>query len=294
MTAHCLFLFPNLSDQRRGARPGATLSGPIWPLPLSNMQERELSLVARSQSDLPAATWFDVAFDAFGEIRAVVLVNHNLSVTARWKITAWDDDGSYFQPTYQWEGDVYPSVGYPETTLFERDNWFDQKPLAGDIEGLTQNAIHVLPGPSYARHWRIEILDEGNEAGFVEIGRLWMATGWQPSRNPAYGAALRYEDETTFEKALSGAEFADEREPFRVFNIAFPFLPDQEALDQALGLKRRAGTKGELFYIHRPDDGPNLTTLSFLCRLRVLNAWEQVAAFDGRAAIAFELKELMP
>ena len=121
-----------------------------------------------------------------------------------------------------------------------------------------------------------------------------MATGWQPSRNPAYGAALRYEDETTIEKALSGAEFFDEREPFRVFNVAFPFLPDQEALQRGLELERRAGTKGEIFYIHRPDDAQNLTRLSFLARLRVLNPWEQVAAFDGRAAIAFELKELMP
>lgn len=289
---NCLFLYPNLSDQPQRARPGAVLSGPDWALPLSNMQTRELSRVARSASDAVADTWFDVTFTAFGEVRGIVLVNHNLSVIARWRITAWDEGGSYFQPTYQWEGDVYPNIGFPETTLFELPNWFDQKPLARDIEGRKQDAIHVLPAPSYARHWRIELFDAGNEARFVQIGRLWMATGWQPSHNPAFGAGLRYEDETTFEKALSGAEFPDEREPFRVFNIAFNNLPEQEALGRGLELTGLAGTKGELFYIHRPDDPVNMNRLSFLARLRTLNPWEQTA-FE-HASIAFELKELMP
>ncbi|KQQ85075.1 hypothetical protein [Aureimonas sp. Leaf324] len=294
MTAHCLFLHPNLSDQPRGSRPGATLSGGSWVLPLTNLQERELSEVARSASTRPTDTQFDVDFSAFGEIRAVVLVNHNLSVTARLRVTAWYEDGSYFSPSYRAEFDAYPTLAYTEDLPSEAENWWDGKPLTADIEGFTQNAIHVLPEPSFAPHWRIEIIDDGNPAGHIDIGRLWMATGWQPSRNPAYGAGLRYEDETMIEKALSGAEFFDEREPFRVFNIAFPFLPDQEALQRGLELERRAGTKGELFYIHRPDDAQNLTRLSFLARLRALNPWEQVAAFDGRAAIAFELKELMP
>lgn len=288
----CLFLYPNLSDHRIGATPGAELKGGGWSLPLLNAQNRILSKVARSRSNAPADTQFDVTFDAFGEIRAIVIVNHNLSSNARWKITAWDDDGSYFNPVYQVVADIYPTLGYPETTPFERDNWWDQKPLARDIEGYTQNAIHILPVPSYARNWRIEIFDEGNPKRYVQFGRLWMATGWRPSHNMSYGASgLRYETGTHVEASLSGAEFFDVRPSFRVFNIGFQYLPQQEALESGLEMMRTAGIHRELFYIHNPASAANLLRTSFLCRFRQLSAWEQVTF--RRANIAFELKELL-
>ncbi|WP_416355570.1 hypothetical protein ACLNGM_15130 [Aureimonas phyllosphaerae] len=290
--ARCLFLYPNLSDVRKGATPGADLKGGNWVLPLANVQNRRLSKIARSASTAPADTQFEVTFDAYGEVRAIVLVNHNFSPVARWRITGWDDDGSYFDNAYQIETDVYPTLGYPEDTPFEQANWFDQKPLLQDLEGFTQNAIHVLPEPYYLRHWRIELIDDDNEAGFLQFGRLWMATGWQPSHNMSYGqSALAFNSLTTVEAALSGAEFFDVRAPFRTFAIGFEFLPQQEALDRGLEMMRRAGKHGEVFYIHDPDDAANLTRTSFLARFEELLPWEQVVF--QRANIGFRLKELL-
>lgn len=290
--ARCLFLHPNLSDQRNGAIPGATLSGGDWVLPLSFMQNRRLSKVARSRSTNPNDSWFDVEFEAFGEVRALVLVNHNMSILARIKVTAWYDEGSYYDPAYQATFDAYPTIAFTEDLPAEAENWWDGKPLTRDLQGFTQNAIHVLPEPSYAPHWRVEIFDDENPAGYVQIGRLWMATGWQPSHNMSYGSSsLRYEDVTSVETALSGAEFFDPRAAFRVFSIGFEYLPQQEALDRGLELMRRAGIHGELFYIHDPDDALNLTRTSFLARFRQLSGWEQVVF--QRANIAFELKELL-
>ncbi|WP_182086961.1 hypothetical protein [Aureimonas sp. ME7] len=290
--ARCLFLYPNLSDQRRGATPGAELRGGGWILPLVNAQNRILSKVARSRSLLPADTQFDVVFDAYGEIRAIVLVNHNFSPTARWRLTAWDDDGSYYDHAYQVETDVYPTLGYPEDTPFERANWFDQKPLLQDLEGFTQNAIHVLPEPRYERHWRIEVIDEENEVEYLQFGRLWMATGWQPSHNMAYGSsALAFDTATTSEASMSGAKFFDPCASYRTLSIGFQNLPEQEALARGLELMRRAGKHGELFYIDDPDDAENLTRTSFLCHFEELLPWERVA-FE-RANIGFRLEELL-
>jgi hypothetical protein len=292
LMARCLFLYPNLSDQRRGATPGATLTGGNWVLPLERVQNRDLSKVARSRSKLPADTQFDVTFDAYGEVRAIVLVNHNFSPTARWRLTAWDDDGSYYDFAYQVQEDIYPTLGYPEDTLFEKANWFDQKPLLQDLEGFTQNAVHILPEPLYCRHWRIELIDDENDVDFLQFGRLWMATGWQPSHNMSYGqSALAFNSLTTVEQAMSGAEWFDVRAPYRTFAIGFEFLPEQEALDRGLEMMRRAGKHGELFYIHNPDDAVNLTRTSMLCRFEELLPWEQVVF--QRANIGFRLKELL-
>lgn len=292
MSQNCMILFPNRADPAAGALPGAVLNGGGWQLPLANLQTRRLSQVARSANLSPANTQMRVVMGAQREIKALALVRHNLTVTAQWRIKAWYDDQGEGSPTYD-SGriDVYPSLGFTEELAWEDDNWWDGKPLSEELEGYSQNAIHILPAYVSAPNWRIEIFDEANPAGYVEASRLYMAGGWQPSQNYAYGGSHRIETKTVVEESLSGAEFFDRRAPYRVAAIGFEYLPEEEALLKGLDLCRRAGVDGEVFWIASPDNPRTLTQTSFIGRLRQLTGWEQVVF--QRANIAFEIKELL-
>lgn len=291
----CMILFPNRADAPKGALPGASITGPASALPVTNLQNRSSSKVWRSVDAQPANTQFLVRLNAQKEIKAIVLGRHNGSVTARWKIKAWydadgDQDGEA-NPVYEAEADFYPSLGFTEELAWEDDNWWDGKPLNEEIAGYAQNAIHILPEFVSAPNWRIEIIDDTNPDGFFQAARLFMAGGWQPSQNYAYGGSHGYETDTSSEKSLGGQKVFDRREPYRVARIGFEYLPEDEALMKGLDLCRRAGVDGEVFWIANPDNPRTLIQTSFLGHLRQLLPWEQVV-FE-RANIAFEIEELL-
>lgn len=290
---NCMLLFPNLSDKPSGPFSGATLSGPAWAKPLDNMQRRESFFVARSDGTDPTKTQFDVTRDAERQVRVVVLCGTNLSITASVKLTAWYDDGSYSSPApgFPVYKDAFYAQAFTEDLAWEDENWWDGKPLTEEVFGFTHNVIFILPMGIRAKNWRIEITDPTNPAGFVEIARLFMADGWQPSFNYSYDAELNYETDTQIETAMGGAEFFDRREPYRVHTIAFDYLPEEEALLKGLDLCRRAGIDAEVFWIANPDNERTLLQTSFLGRLRRLSGWRQ--AVFARANIGFEIKELL-
>ncbi|KQT51977.1 hypothetical protein ASG43_20570 [Aureimonas sp. Leaf454] len=291
MSQNCMILFPNRADPAKGALPGAVLSGPTWALPLSNLQTRRLSQVARSLNTQPANTFFNVAMGGERQIKALALIRHNLTVTASWRIRAWYTADGIANPVYDVTEDVYPSLGFTEDLPWESEAWWDGKPLSEELEGYTQLGIHIIPDYVSAPNWRIEIFDQNNPAGFVEAGRLFMADGWQPSQNYAYGGSHGVETKTSVEESLSGAEFFDRRQPYRVARIGFEYLDQDEALLKGLDLQRRAGTDAEVLWIASPGNRRTLTQTSFIGRFRQLSAWEQVV-FE-RANIAFEIKELL-
>ena len=66
---------------------GATLSGGQWEsaLPLDNLKNGRLGKVARSSTQGPSATQFRFDLAANCTLRALALVNHNLSTGALWR-----------------------------------------------------------------------------------------------------------------------------------------------------------------------------------------------------------------
>jgi len=71
---------------------GATLSGGQWEsaLPLNNLKNGRLGKVARSSNQGPAATQFRFDLAANYVLRALALVNHNLTTGALWRARTTD------------------------------------------------------------------------------------------------------------------------------------------------------------------------------------------------------------
>lgn len=81
--ANLLLAYGNKADT-------ATISGGKWnsALPLANLKDSRLGMVTRSYNARKASTQFRCAFAANYTVRALAIVNHNLSGSAKWRVRA--------------------------------------------------------------------------------------------------------------------------------------------------------------------------------------------------------------
>lgn len=287
--ANIIIGFPNRIDD-------ATVTGGDWltAMPIGNIKDRLLSRVARSADEDPASTTFTLDFGRQRNIRIIALIAHTISFGGRLRVLAANNSG--FSPTvYDVTGDVWPGLTGGEwdidTLEWEADNYWFGTYTQEETEDQTAVSSRVLPAVVQARYWRFDILDEGNAAGFVDIGRVFIGDGFlQPTVNYDYGASLGYETATGVETSLGGVKFFDPRESIRVLRFELSRLSEAESFTQALELTRRAGVHREVFVIDDPDDETYSHQRNFVGHLRMLNPLER--ALFQYDSMAFEIEEL--
>jgi hypothetical protein len=146
---------------------------------------------------------------------------------------------------------------------------------AEEADGYAMTATHVADTAQSAQYWRTNIADTANADGYVEIGRLVMAGGYQPTYNMSYGARLGWQDPSTRSDSDGSATFFKVRSRRRVASLVLENVEEDEAFDQSFEIQRRLGTTGQLFIVLDPEDtGLRLMQRSFLCVLRELTALE--------------------
>lgn len=270
-----------------------TLAGGSWTagLPLDNLKDRVLSRPARSVDTDLASTQFDVTLPRLRGLRVIALCRHNMGNAAKWRVRLWRDVARTVLVADSSWMPVWSTV--KDSLYYE---WEDDEFWAGtisneDISGFFWNAAYLLPDTVSAQSISIEIYDEENAAGYVQIGRLFLGSGWQPAWNMSYGATLGYEPLTEVSKALDGTEYFDERPLYRVAKFSLDHLREEEALEGALELQRVCGISGEVFFIWSPADVRQSVRRSFLGRLRTLSPIE--AAYYGHYRNPFEVQELL-
>lgn len=271
-----------------------TLSGGSWQasLPLANMQNRQVQKVSRTTDAALASTQFTIDLGAARPIGVLALVVHNISVNGQVRVIG-DDASDFLTPLYDsgWVS-VWPWGAVPQDLLeWEDDNFWYGTLSAQARAGYQSPFIHKLPSVQNLRYWKVQISDAGNSDGYVQIGRLFMARGWTPSVNYAYGASLGYQDPTPVDMSLSGAEYFDMRSKYRVMNFTMQYITDTEAYSYALELQRLAGVSGEVLVIPDPDTASTQPMRSFVGRLRQIGAVTQPQ--PTAYSVNFEVKELL-
>lgn len=286
--ANILLGFPNYADSY-------TLSGGSWvaSLPLSLLQDRRISKRARSSSLLLAATQFTITLDKLRATAVIAIAGHNLSASAKYRITGSTNAG-FSTLIYDsgwndvWTDTLDPLTGGLE---WEDDNFWPMKMTTQEIAYYPGLLLHVLSPITACLYWKIEIDDTSNPAGYIDIGRLIFADAWQPESNMSYGWNIAYEDATSVEDALGGAEYFDNRPRYRVIRIPMDYINRSESMRQALGISRVLGISGEVLVITDPKEKENLMRTSFLARPRSLSPLENPDPL--RFSSAFEFKEII-
>lgn len=264
--ANGLLAYGNLVDA------GIVQDGAWLPaLPLANLQDRDLGLVARSANLDLTSTKF--VFDAgpFPTIRLIDLVGHNLSEDARFRIrSSAVSDFSVIGYDSDWRA-VWPEV-YPFGTLpWGAPNWWGGRYTAKQIAARKRELIHILPQDSFDQFWLIEFDDQTNLDGFVELARPFFGPALQWSTNFSFGAGLGVRDPSEIDVAISGAEVFDVRPRYRVAPFNTDWLTEDEALAGVFEMQQEVGVTGEVVFVWNPDDTVHFQRRSFLGRLEKLD-----------------------
>ena len=276
--ANALIAFGNQTD-------GGLLSGGAWraTLPLTNLQDHRIGKVARSADLSLTSTKFSIDIGLNKTVRVINLVGHNLSLTARYRITTTGVDTGW--------RDVWPVVFDSSNLEWESVNWWTGKFVVDQIQGFTWNLMHIFDGSTPGQVWTVELDDGSNSAGFVQIGRLFIGDAWQPKVNMDYGAGIGWETDTDVQKALSGAEFPNRRTPYRVVRCSTSWMSEDEGMGNAFDIQRLMGIDGEICFVWDPDDTLHAIRRQFLARLRTLSPVEN--PYVAIHKTAWEIKELI-
>lgn len=284
--ANALIAYDNVTDE-------SVLSGGAWvpTLSLANLKNRIVGKVARSVDLSLASTKLTLDAGTQVPVRTVSLVNHNFSLTAKYRIKFSND--ANFAELLGDSGwlDVWPSV-YASTNLpWGSANFWGGKYSERDRKGYTWTSVFSLDFSAYCRYISIEIDDVNNSNGFIQFGRLFAGEAWQPKVNMSLGAGIGWQSDTQVQKSSSGAEFFDEKRSYRLAKFITGFMDDADAMGQAFDIKRRMGLSGEVIFVFDPEDTTHSIRRQFYGRLRELSLIEY--PYVNAASTAWEIKELI-
>lgn len=269
---NCVFGWPIYSDV--GVTYTPTLSGGSWnsSLPLTNAQDRRLAKVARSSDALAASTQFDADLGVSRSIRVIAVLLPNITTAAEIRVRA--SAVSDFSTTV-----------YDSGTAAAWPSGID----AEESEGMNVWTTLVLPAAQSGRYVRIEVTDTTNTDGHVDVARVVVAGGWQPTINMAEGAKLGLVSETERSVTDGGAAIYNDRPRRRTMTFDIEDLPSDEALERGFDMQRIAGTSRQMYFVFDPDDTSHMHRRAFLATLRELTAVEY--PYYNRGSIPFQLTE---
>lgn len=267
-----------------------TISGGIFQpgAEASYLQDRFFANSARTVNCTLDAAQFIIDLKVLRDIRVVVIPRHNVWLDGSVRLSIYTDaalSNLVITQTQDVYGEIYPWGSIP----WEHISLWNGKISPEDSQFFPTPILFVLSAPVIGRYVKIEIIDQSNPAKYIELNRLIIAPGWQPSINYKFGSSIGQSDPTQVSTSLAEVDFYDIREKRRVANISFDYLDEDEALANAFDLKTRLGISGQLFFIYNPEDDANIARTSFTCTMTTLDPLE--AAALGFLGTAFALKE---
>lgn len=147
-------------------------------------------------------------------VDVVGILKVNFRFGSLWRIRCYND------PNDPAGSEVFDSDWmdmFPGIDLFGTAEWgyFDWGGFSYNIHfgDYNRQAIYVLPAQTMARYVRIDLdLSETLSLdGFVQMARLWIGEGYQPTHSAVYGSGVRFTDSTTIKIAESGVKHRSRR-----------------------------------------------------------------------------------
>ena len=270
---------------------GAALSGGDWAptLPLSNILNRTPSVIARSVDLDEASTQFDLTLPADRVLKAFALTNHNLTISATWRLSV----GTTLGGADQYDSGWLPAwmLNFDDGLLeWESPSWWPGS-YDDDYIGHPFASIHVANGNPAGRYLRVEISDPSNPEGYVQLGRLFAGSGIEPAYNMTYAFSQGWVDTSTSEAAIGGSEYYDERRRYRQVAFELPWIDQTTEFRQHYEMQRRLGTTGECLYLPDIADMAACQLTGFVGRMEQLSPIEY--PFFRKRRIAYKMRETL-
>jgi hypothetical protein len=251
-------------------------------LPKENLRYPILGRIARSTDATLNNTKFGFNMGVGYDIRVLALCSHNLSASALVRITAYGTDSSYTTSIFDsgwvavW-GNVFTSglTGFDDTTpggslphgysfdaVHSDKIWY-----AGHFNW---NYIYNFTSNVNSQYWRVEINDTTNTNGYIDIGRLFIGGGWEPTYNFDFGQGVGWDTNTTVQYSKGGAPYFDVKKPTRKAKFTLSHSSQIEAMQVIHTLVGIHGLDKELIYIQDREQTQDIHRTAFLGRLKQL------------------------
>jgi len=258
-------------------------------LPLTNIKTRSLSRKARSTNAANSSTKLRFSLDSARVIGSVAIVNHNMQKDATWRYRVYSDSG-YSTLVYD-SGtiNVWPLMPFGSYE-WEDENFWDLQLSDEEIALFTKTLTYVPDTIESAQYYQVEFFDSTNTDGYVELGRIFVGSIYQPTLNMSLGASIGDETNTVVDVALSGAEFFDRRTSYRVAQFTLDHLTYNESIING-DIIKISGVDAEVVYIYDDNTALDLHRRAFLGRLRALSPISQ--PYNTRYQTTYEIKELL-
>lgn len=187
---------------------------------------------------------------------------------------AGDFDNAVLDTTLE---DVWQVV-YPFGTLpFGHESWTDGKISPEDA--VSEKIPYVkFPGLIIARYWRIDISDEANTDGYIDIGRLIIGRTTEISVGMPYGNLLDLFSDSEVKKSKGGVRRVNRQEVGRRFPITLENVPEDEAMVFWNDLKQ-LGLDKQVFVAFNKNDTVHLHRRSFLATLEKIDVPNNFSRF---------------
>ena len=290
--ANIIIGFPNRVDADATFASVAFSNGSwLSSMPLVNLRDPQLAKVARSTDATTTSTKFDTDLGVLRNIKLAAIPFFNLSRVGLYRITASTvSDFASLEFDSGWK-DAWETV-YPFGSLpFHNPSWWDGKLSPEEAVNYKQPIVEVLETDVIARYWRVEFDDTANAQGYIQIPRLFLTSGYQPTINVGYGSNIGWATSTVARESLGGARFFDRRPTRRVLRVLFKKQDIDEMLVWNFDMQSILNLNQQVFIVFNSEDTSNLTRLSFLATIRRLTSleWE---VFE-RGSIAMEFEEVL-
>lgn len=255
----------------------ATLSssGTTWEtgFPLINLQTREYAQVARTVAD----TSFTITalLPRLRKLGAVALVNHNLSVTATVRFKAYE--GTTNASTLLWDSgviDAWPVNHDQSTLVFDDEDFWEGTISNSERDYYSKLVSYFAAENDGGRFVEIIIDDPDNTDGFVQIGRLFIGSWWQPEIQPYYGdVSHNIIDPSEFQIVPeSGTRYYRKLAKWRTVTITWKDLTVEEAWAGLNDARQFEGTTGEMLYAFtKARTDQNYFATTFMCQFETLD-----------------------
>lgn len=277
-------------------RQDCVLAGGNWleSLPLVNLKNRVIQKRGRTVDTSMVSTKFSISLGEAKPVLCIALAGHNFSGDARLRISIYDDADksvTYYQSPWV---DAWPALDQA-SLQWEDNNFWTGEMSPEERQSYVPLFTHFIDAGTVVpltKYITVEIDDQANPDGFVQIGRLFFSDVWQPTRNASLGLAFKYNSTTEIESTIDNTEYFDVRKSRRSVSFTLDRMPVDDAYGRLFKLQRLVGTHGEVLFAYTPKDTLYAYERKFLGRLQELDPISEPYV-DRRHQSAINLIELI-
>lgn len=286
-------VYENFADQ-------AVLAGGGWSMPLTNLQDPDIGLPARSSTAAATDSVITANLGAEQPVGGIVLGPTNLSPGATYRIRAYSNAAlttlTYDSGTLRIEGNAIDWSNPAAWLEWEDPNFWSGIVPTGAPE-LPLYVTHLITpaNSSFARaqFWRLEFADPTNPDGAIQFGRLYIGRIYRPTKNYGYdGNEFGIDPLVDITESLGGSETFWDRGMRRTFRASWQVLPETEVFDAWVTIMLRSRTSRQVFVIPEENDADEMQRKrAFLARFKTTPRIAQ--SMFQRATTAIDVQEVL-